>query len=130
MVECVDCGYRFDPDEEGLEHEEYGWLCSGCWRDKYTYWCCFCETDEEALDAQHAFLVVFEEVSGVTPGLYRIVATPYWANGMICADLYPWALERIGDLPAGYTENSGGYPCGHLCVECQRKYCFSGVTRG
>ena len=65
-------------------------------------------------------LVVFEAVSDVQPGVYKVLSQPYCTHALIGHGwLHPRALKRIADLNPDM--DGEGYPCGHLCLECQKK---------
>lgn len=127
---CSWCGREFRDNEQPYEDEEGVCgnsgdpLCYDCWNENYQFVCCWCQ--EHGLKKhQHKMLVVAEadRVStlhrDVPEGVYRITKTPYYASGIISSRLYGDAIERLTDLPEGI--DTGWYPCGHLCENCQAK---------
>ena len=137
-IKCTHCGEPLDQEEAASprrdEDGDGDILCDECWHLRYEFTCCRCE-EYDHVKVQHRYLVVFEEVQGlsgmVKPGLYRISELPYWADGMIEYHFYETALERVGDVPKIARWNPRtraydlietlecNYPCGHLCSRCQ-----------
>lgn len=118
---CTCCGSDLDRDE--LESPNLDGdgdpICDQCYHDKYEFTCCCCEEYGDVKD-QHKMLVVFEKIGGVQPGIYGIVEFPYYTQGLIGSGwLHLSSLKRIGDVNPDMDGN--GYPCGHLCAECQAK---------
>lgn len=129
---CDQCGDEI-LDEEPFE-EDGETLCTDCWHDEYQFTCCGCEEYGYIAD-QHNFVVVFEEC-GVEPGLYCVKEKPYFTSAMIGSGwLHSSALELVVPLPIRWlayksatgkeiyreltTKDGDGFPCGHLCIECQ-----------
>ena len=114
--DCSSCGQPLTADE--IQYDDDGAkVCDDCWHDKYQFTCGYCE-EYGRVEDQHNLLVVFEKISGVLPGIYKVIRHPYCTNAMIGEGwLHPWALERIGDLWPDMADEY--YPCGHLCKVCQ-----------
>ncbi|MFA7662913.1 MAG: hypothetical protein WCX88_03275 [Patescibacteria group bacterium] len=121
-IKCRRCGERFDPDCEGAYVDGIGDCCDGCYKDE-TFECCACGERDASDIARRTMLVVAGDVrflcaGKAKPGLYRIVACPYYGGPLIGGGyLFDEALEFLAPLPPGL--NLDGYPCGHLCRECQ-----------
>ena len=112
-------------------------VCDDCYHDHFEFTCCACEEYGEVED-QHKYLVVFEAVDDVEPGIYRIKYKPYFTSGLIGSSwLHPRTLDKVKDLPVRWLayvsitgkdifrelkaeEQDDGYPCGHLCADCQK----------
>jgi hypothetical protein len=121
QLECSFCGEPLDGEESDsprLDPDDGKPTCDDCYHEHFEFTCCCCQNYGEVAD-QHNLLVVLEETSDVKPGVYKVVDKPYYTQGMIGSGwLHPWALERIADLNPDIGDD--GYPCGHLCLECQR----------
>ena len=116
--ECCQCREMFDPEEMDSRPDEDGDpICCDCYHAEYEFTCCCCCEYGDVKD-QHNLLVVFEEVSKVQPGIYKITQFPYHTHAMIGHGwLHPESLERIADV--GPRMDGNGYQCGHLCKGCQ-----------
>ena len=126
-AECARCRESLSVEELECPYEDDGWgtLCDDCYHECCEYTCCWCQNYEH-VDHQHELLVVFEAGlafrDAVPPGVYRITKSPYYTSSLISSGwLHPECLERVCDLPADLATNDTGYPCGHLCRECQQK---------
>lgn len=127
-TECSLCGNALGTDELEFPHTDRDDglpICYDCHHDKYEFTCCDC-CNYGDVDDQHNLLVVFEEVGSmggpsrtVLPGIYRIKEGPYHGGPIIGEGyLYGGNLERVADVNPDMDGN--GYPCGHLCLECQQ----------
>lgn len=122
--DCSRCGNKLDRDEaeSPREDEDGDAICDDCYHDKYEFTCCDC-CEYGHVDDQHKILVVFEAVRAreggdIEPGIYRIVGGPYHGGPMIGEGyLFRSSLNRIAAVNPGM--DGQGYPCGHLCAECQ-----------
>lgn len=115
IIICEKCGREFLEDSEGTDD-----LCGGCYVDEYCFCCVWCEEYGDVAD-QHAYVVVFDadDVGVKLPGLYRITHTPYYSQSMMGGGmLFRSCIAWQGFLPEMQDE---GYPCGHLCKECQER---------
>lgn len=110
---------RTDEDGDGEP------LCDECWHNEYEFTCCDCQNYGHVRD-QHKMLVVFERVYSmggpdryVSPGIYKIDGRGAYYGGPLIGEgwIYGDRLTRIGDVKPDM--DCGGYPCGHLCKECQ-----------
>lgn len=119
-IECCLCGDPLDGEEADNPYLDDGdVICNDCYHERYEFTCCCC-AEYGHVDDQHKLLVVFEETSRVTPGIYRIGILPYYTDCLIGSGwLHPESLTRIADLNPDMDGN--GYPCGHLCARCQSK---------
>ena len=119
---CEYCGNRLTDEEieypPGAGPEEGELICEDCYHERYEFTCCWCQ-NYDLDEYQHVFLVLTEKVDDFKPGVYRIVAKPYYADGMIEGFILPHAIERVCAVPDGV--DTEGYPAGHLCRECQTK---------
>jgi hypothetical protein len=119
---CAYCGDELD--EEEIESPrvdgEGDIICDECYNEQCEFKCCLCRDYGNIAD-QHKIVVVFEKILGVEPGLYRVTNRSYWYASIVGDDggIFPTAVQRIGNIPVGADGN--GYPCGHLCAECQKK---------
>lgn len=118
---CPCCGNDLSGEE--IEYprtdEDGDNICEECYHEKYEFTCCRCQEYGDVAD-QHNLLVVFEETSNVAPGIYKIVRKPYYTHAMIGSGwLWPESLKRIADVNPDM--DGDGYPCGHLCIDCQAK---------
>ena len=118
---CLRCGNELDDEELDYprKDEDGDAICDECFHEHYEFTCCWCCEYGDVKD-QHNLLVVFEEVSDVKPGIYKITERPYYICAMIGSSwLIPGSLVRIAELNPDMDGNN--YPCGHLCLECQKK---------
>lgn len=129
-TECSLCGNKLDSDElenPQLDRDDGDPICDECHHEKYEFTCCQCCNYGDVAD-QHNMLVVFEETpssggpTGATrtilPGVYRIKQGPYYGGPIIGGGyLFGDNLERIASVNPDM--DGEGYPCGHLCLECQ-----------
>jgi hypothetical protein len=138
-AECSCCGEPLMPEE--IEYPQTdtdgdgGNICNECYHEHYEFTCCRC-CNYGHVDDQHEMLVVFEEqyahgkLSIIMPGVYRITGSPYHGGPLIGRGyLNSDVLVRIADVNPDMDGN--GYPCGHLCKECQDNVTaqFSGWCR-
>lgn len=120
---CTWCGNKLlsCPDDPSTD-DQGDPICEACWHDHYTFRCCWCER-YGMVKNQHNMVVVAERERGVPkavmPGIYLVLDTPYYADGIVEGHLYSNALERLSDVPEGVL--TGMYRCGHLCMDCQEK---------
>lgn len=116
MIDCTYCGNEAEsPRLDDVDDP----ICFDCYHEHYEFTCCWCQEDEHQ-DHQHKMLVLVDpKGAGIAVGIYRIVSLPYYADGMIEGFLFESALEHLRDLPEGI--DTRGYPCGHLCRDCQKK---------
>lgn len=121
-MKCSYCGNNLNEDglENPLTDDERDLMCDECYNDHYEFTCCWCQEYGNKKD-QHKMVVVFDdEKAGVPTGVYRVTDLDYYIISAFGDGwLHDWAIERIGDIPDGADSN--GYPCGHLCAECQKK---------
>ena len=123
MTTCTWCGTELDAEESDSPRTDGGGdvICDNCHHDHYEFTCCLCE-DYGDVEVQHKYLVVFTETDGVLPGIYQTAEDrPYWCDAVLDAWLYPEALSRVRDLTPGLEASDRGWPCGHLCGDCQDK---------
>lgn len=129
-IECTRCGNDLDEEEmESPQEEEGDVICDECYHEHYEFTCCCC-CNYGHVDDRHKMLVVFETCDAhgydpqtgreVWPGIYRITGGPYHGGYLVGGSwLYEDRLERIADLNPDM--GGDGYPCGHLCADCQAK---------
>ena len=139
-IKCSYCGDDLKDDElesPSIDPDDRTPVCDDCYHDHFEFTCCACEEYGEVED-QHKYLVVFEAVDDVEPGIYRIKYKPYFTSGLIGSSwLHPRTLDKVKDLPVRWLayvsitgkdifrelkaeEQDDGYPCGHLCADCQK----------
>jgi hypothetical protein len=122
-ISCTTCGTRlYDEHEITCARENAAYddelVCDVCACERDHFLCCRCQECGEQAD-QHTYVVVVDpEAAGVAlPGLYRVEHLPYYWGGWIGGGaLWPQAMTWLGLLEGMETE---GYPCGHLCADCQ-----------
>lgn len=130
---CEQCGTieRINDDETPSKDDDGDAICDECYHDNYEFACCVCQ-EYGHVDDQHNMIAVFDpEIFGEDDakygwrrGVYMVISSPYYTSAMIGHGwLHTWALDWIGEIPRdkGEFESPQGYPCGHLCDECQRK---------
>lgn len=118
VTQCTLCGKEFDAEEldSPRTDEDGDPICDDCYHEHYEFTCRCCQNYGDVKD-QHNLLVVFKETSGVLPGIYATKGT-YCTHALIGEGwLHPGALARIADVNPDM--DGEGYPCGHLCLECQ-----------
>ncbi len=123
---CEWCDVQLDEEEASGPSlgEDDEIICDDCHHEQYEFVCCLCENYDEN-DIQHAMLVVFpynedDESLGVQPGVYRVTSLPYYDSPMLGKGrLRPSSLEWLCSCPPQVI--IGGFPCGHLCGDCQAK---------
>lgn len=118
---CTKCGVELDEEErEDPRLDSDGDpICDDCYREDYQFMCCICQDFHDDTREKHSMIIVFEDVHGTAPGVYEIIAHPYYYDCMIDAGFYDWALRRIGDVPDGAED--GWAAAGHMCLGCQEK---------
>ena len=119
---CTSCGDDFDlDDDESVSEDAGGILCDACYCTEHHFTCCWCEACG-ARDDRDRYLVVFApaHVDVELPGLYRVEETPYYWSAMLYGGILPRAVTWLGFLPA-LVADPAGFPCGHLCADCQRQ---------
>lgn len=127
ISECSFCGDSLDIEESEsprTDPRDEQPICDECYHEHFEFTCCDCCNYGDVAD-QHNLLVVFEVVSSmggpreISPGIYRIKEGPYHGGPIIGSGyLYGDNLERIADVNPDM--DGEGYPCGHLCLECQK----------
>lgn len=118
---CTYCGVNLDSEQiqNPRTDKDGDIMCDECYQEHYEFSCCWCQ-DSDHIDHQHKMLIVDDEKSAKLPrGVYEITTIPYYCDEIITSRLYKWALNRIADVPEDLEIES--YPCGHLCIECQKK---------
>jgi hypothetical protein len=131
-VECRWCGKNLDWEEaENPRRDGDGDpICDNCWHDYYEFTCCWCQNYDEI---QHQnYLAIVEptrsEYGVLGIGIYKIIDAPYFGGPLIGQGyLFADSLEFAAKLPDGIDTN--GYPCGHLCRECQCKITATAKTQ-
>lgn len=126
---CQLCGSSLSVEEIDYPQrdDDGGIICEDCHHEKFYFACCCCE-ESGHVDDQHEMLVVFETISDVAPGVYRIEKHPCAMHAMIGQGwLHPEALTRIADVNPDMDGNE--YPCGHLCAECQSHVVAQRMTK-
>ncbi len=116
--EITDPEERADPRRDPNDDEV---MCDDCYQEHFEFTCCWCK-EYASTDVQHEMLVIEDadnEMAEYRKGVYRVVDSPYWSDGMIECNLVPSSLEWIAELPDGLHVDY--YSCGHLCAECQGK---------
>ena len=119
LTECSWGGCRLDEEEvDNLRLDPDGSIiCDRCYGEHFQFKCCRC-LDYEEDEHQHEFLVVWEQVGEVKPGIYQVVEYSYWGGPLIGDGwLDARALRRVRDLEEDAEGN--GYPCGRLCMGCR-----------
>ena len=129
--QCTNCEDNFAlcKDEEPYTDHSGQVICEECYREIYEYDCCFCGDSEDDFDGehQHKMLVVFTDEFAdhswdpVPSGIYLITDFPYYWSDMMSGGLFRRSLERVRDVPSEYRDRDYDYPCGHLCLYCQKK---------
>jgi hypothetical protein len=117
---CHRCGDEFylGADDDPYEYED-GVLCDDCNEELNEFRCCLCQENGDVEDQHNMVVIIDEEGVNMPRGVYMILEYPYYSSDMFSMWLDEWALERIGDTPK--DADGDGYPCGHLCIECQKK---------
>lgn len=122
--ECEWCGEPLTIEEIEYPPKE-GLICDDCYHDHYEFECCIC-CNYGHVDHQHDFLVVGGKGvrwcgrGPVHRGIYAVLKGPYFGGPMIGSGyLFREALKKVAKLPPKLRMD--GYPCGHLCKECQNK---------
>lgn len=121
---CVECGEPLS-DEEIEAPADYGDgpVCYECYRDDHYWTCGFCGEDREDEEESDLFAVFDVDAAGVAAGIYRILETPFYSQGLTGGGrIFEWAVQRVADLPEGTTEDEDGYPCIALCQSCAKPY--------
>lgn len=127
---CVQCETTLTPDEleYPLTDDEGNPLCDSCWREKYEGECQRCGENvakDELTATPGECIAVWEEAPGLgedlSPGYYRVIDWPIFADGIIEGYFYNSNLFRITDLDeAGLSAaNEAGSAAGPLCYKCQ-----------
>lgn len=117
---CEWCGEQFSKEE--IESTREKGMCDECFHEHREFTCCRCDEYEEKKH-QHRFLVVFEPTdswggTNIQPGIYEIIEYPYHGGPMIGRGyLFGRSLRNLNKT---VDWESNGYPCGHLCLWCQR----------
>lgn len=121
VVECRWCGEALAPEEKANPCKDTPEpICCSCEMDEFWFTCCWC-CEHEHNDHQHKYVVVFVE-SGVAPGFYKVVRTPYYTQAMIGGGwICDYAVKRIGPVPPDLAATDQHFPCGHLCCQCVKK---------
>jgi hypothetical protein len=122
-MNCTRCGEKLNDDEIINPYLDWncddGVLCDECYHEHYEFTCCLCQEYGDVAD-QHNMIVVFEGDYGVPLGVYATDGC-YYTQGLIGSSwLHPRSLRRLDEVPA--KADGDGYPCGHLCEHCQRKF--------
>jgi len=122
---CGWCGKQLSEEEIESPQLDSGGenICDDCYREHFCFTCCNCGNYEEN-DYQDC-LVVTEEVGAigesrcVKPGIYRVIEWPYYYCPTIGeGDLRSRDLRYLRDIPSSGIVTEG-YPCGHICRDCQ-----------
>lgn len=124
---CLYCDEEIPADDVRTD-EDGDTLCYECWCDHCQFTCCLCQEYGDIED-QHNYVVVFDaEGSGIEkPGLYRVKDKDYYTEAMIGSGwLHKWAIEFMSDVPVGAESD---YPCGHICLECQKKIAHPALAK-
>jgi len=135
-TQCWQCETPLAPeyngdDDAGYERDGDLW-CYECYTEKYQFICAWCE-DFGDVDDQHQYLLVFdaEEAGLDVPGVYRVTDLPYYTSALIGGGwMWQQSLQYLGPLPRTVQPEYQEYPCGHLCLECQREMLAELVRRG
>ena len=116
---CVGCG-DIDDDEIYTDSETGLPLCRDCYTDTH-FECCRCGDDEHE-SYQHEMVVVFDhQAAGLAQnGIFKITRKPYYSAPLIGnGEIFSDAVRFIAPVSKLYIDP--GYPCGHLCRDCQSK---------
>jgi hypothetical protein len=132
-IECEYCGDELDREEleSPRKDDQDDIMCDDCYREHFEFTCSVCHEYGETED-QHNMLAVYDPEAfdecdrdnGWKRGVYMIVDSPYYCSPLIGHGwLYTRALDWVGPIPRdkGKSESPIGYPCGHLCLDCQKK---------
>lgn len=118
---CSYCGNDLVGEELGNPHRDPNddeMMCDECYQEHFEFECCRC-LNYDSTEHQHDYLVVYEQVGDVKPGIYRVISYPYHGGALIGDSwLFANSLQRIRALEEP-AEDDPYYPCGHLCLECQ-----------
>jgi hypothetical protein len=127
---CWKCATPLD-DDAGYERDNDLW-CNECYDEEYEFPCAWCEEYGD-VDDQHAYLLVVDEKeAGLdVPGVYRVTGVPYYTSPLIGRGwFFRSNLRYLGPLPSTFSVEGQWYPCGHVCLACQRRLLVELVQRG
>lgn len=119
---CSLCGEEFNEEEVEDPYMEDGEaICDNCYHDLNAFECCWCGEYDD-IENQHNMIVVFDAKAARLnqPGVYRVSGNPYYRHSVLGeGEIIKHAVERIADVSSDM--DGDGYPCGHLCLQCQNE---------
>lgn len=148
-LKCLYCGNELDEDEQGDPYRDKDGdvLCRECYHEHCEFTCHWCENyaDNDQECAIGSFFAVFEPVPArgywfepentcpewfdaeehqMLPGLYRITKHPMYGDAILDSWLEARSFEWVAELTDDMKKHGGyaDYPCGPLCLECQKKF--------
>lgn len=129
-LNCTYCGDTLDSEEaESPQHDESNdVMCDSCYDSHYRDYCSLCDEFVEKIDLDTSpgkLIVVFEEVPAtgthdLSPGYYRILKRPFFADGMIEGHFYGHALQRVLPLDeqGERAAKDASFYSGPMCSDC------------
>lgn len=127
QTKCSECGEPIVADH-AYPGEDNTDLCELCYKDG-TYPCGVCDEREYSTFDWNLFLVLQADEAGLPIGLYRIIKRPFYRWSTTGPEeIFPDAVERIGDLPDDAT-GGDGFACTLLCRDCEAKCAAEAATQ-
>ena len=129
---CEYCEEVLDEEEQEAPREDKAGniICDKCFEEEYMFTCPICgelfeEDFSKSISPQYLFISEYAgEDVGISPGVYEIIAYPFFADGVVEAHIFKNALCRVLGIPSSVNvaEDYGDifYVC-EGCVEKQKK---------
>ena len=126
---CEHCEKELDEEEQEAPREDKAGniICDKCFDEKYMFTCAICEELFEEdfskrISPQYLFISEYAgEDLNISPGIYEIIAYPFFADGVIEIHIFTSALRRVANVPPSVNESEQYGDIFYVCKECVGK---------
>lgn len=124
-MKCTKCGDELDSEEEELSYRDKSGniRCDYCFCEDYVFLCPICEElflEDFSEDISPEYLLVTKNASEslyVVPGIYKIIAYPFYRDGITEMSLIKTAIRKIANIPKDICADGIHYICKNCGVE-------------
>jgi hypothetical protein len=129
IARCEHCERELTNEEIEYPYEDEPECCEDCYCERQHFTCCLCQEHDDKR-VQHRLVVIVNEDeeldnNDLAPGIYRVLRRPYATQPMVGSGwIEETSVSYLAPLPPHI--DTGDYPCGHLCRDCQEHYTMIG----